>query len=152
SALPIVVGVHARRFLDHVPSPLRVQRPDHLRSLVERLEREGLFHGAEAPPAATIADLRLVHRDSYVEWVRNLGEGFLDPETAVHRCTFDIARLAAGGVLLATRSAGRAVHRTIALVRPPGHHAGPDYGGGVCYLTNLAIAAAGQVAAGRRVA
>jgi len=37
-------------------------------------------------------------------------------------------------------------------VRPPGHHAGPDYGGGFCYLNNVAIAAADQVADGRRVA
>jgi acetoin utilization deacetylase AcuC-like enzyme len=28
-----------------------------------------------------------------------------------------------------------------ALVRPPGHHAGPDYMGGYCYLNNAAIAA-----------
>src|SRR5206468_640248 len=41
---------------------------------------------------------------------------------------------------------------TVALVRPPGHHAGPDYGGGFCYLNNVAVAAADQVAEGRRVA
>ncbi len=152
SALPIVVIVYDPRFLDHVPSPLHVERPDRLRSIVERLERERLFHGVETPPTATIADLRLVHREWYVDLVRNLGEGFLDPETAVHRDTFDIALLAAGGVLLATRSAVRDGHPTIALVRPPGHHAGPDYGGGFCYLNNVAIAAAEQVAAGRRVA
>ena len=149
---PSYVIVYDSRFLDHVPSPLHVERPDRLRSIVERLEREGLFQGVEMPPTATIADLRRVHRESYVERVRNLGEGFLDPETAVHRGTFDIAGLAAGGVLLATRSAVRDRHPTIALVRPPGHHAGPDYGGGFCYLNNVAIAAAEQVAAGRRVA
>ncbi len=76
----------------------------------------------------------------------------MDPETAVHRDTFDIGLLAVGGVLLATRSAVRDGHPSIALVRPPGHHAGPDYGGGFCYLNNVAIAAAEQVAAGRRVA
>jgi acetoin utilization deacetylase AcuC-like enzyme len=40
----------------------------------------------------------------------------------------------------------------VALVRPPGHHAGPDYGGGFCYLNNVAAAAADQVAQGHRVA
>src|SRR5256885_4967524 len=151
-ALPIVVIVYDPRFLDRVPSPLHVERPVRLRSIVERLEREGLFHGVETPPTATIAELRRVHRESYVERVRNLGEGFLDPETAVHPGTFDIAGLAAGGVLLATRSAVRDGHPTLALVRPPGHHAGPDYGGGFCYLNNVAVAAADQVAEGRRVA
>src|SRR2546426_5866286 len=152
SALPAVVTVYDPRFLGPVPSPLHVERPDRLRSIVERLEREGLFRGVETAPTAAIADLRRVHRESYVERVRNLGEGFLDPETAVHRGTFDIAGLAAGGVLLATRSAVRDGHPTIALVRPPGHHAGPDYGGGVCYLDNIAIPPAGQIAPGRRVA
>jgi acetoin utilization deacetylase AcuC-like enzyme len=146
------VIVYDPRFLDHVSSPLHVERPDRLRSIVARLEREGLFHDIERPPNATIADLRRVHRESYVELVRNLGEGFLDPETAIHRNTFDIALLAAGGVLLGTRVAVRENRPTVALVRPPGHHAGPDYGGGFCYLNNVAVAAAEQVAAGRRVA
>ena len=39
-----------------------------------------------------------------------------------------------------------------ALCRPPGHHAGPDYLGGYCYVNNAAVAAAEAVAAGKRVA
>ena len=39
-----------------------------------------------------------------------------------------------------------------ALCRPPGHHCGPDYLGGYCYLNNAAIAAEAGAAAGRRVA
>jgi len=39
-----------------------------------------------------------------------------------------------------------------ALCRPPGHHCGPDYLGGYCYLNNAAIAAEAAVAAGKRVA
>jgi len=146
------VIVYDPRFLDHVPSPFHVERADRLRAVVNRLEREGLFHDVERPVPATIADLRRVHRESYVDLFRNLDEGFLDPETAVHRGTFDIALLAAGATLDATRIAMREGRPTVALVRPPGHHAGPDYGGGFCYLNNLAVAAAEQVANGRRVA
>src|SRR5207237_9319438 len=96
----------------------------------------------ESTPAETSADLRRVHRVSYVELVRSLREGFLDPETAVHRDTFDIGLLAVGGVLLATRSAVRDGHPSIALVRPPGHHAGPGYGGGLCFLNYGALVGA----------
>jgi acetoin utilization deacetylase AcuC-like enzyme len=149
---PADVIVYDPRFLDHVASPLHVERPDRLRSIVERLEREGLFHGVERPSPATAADLLRVHRETYVDLVRNLDEGVLDPETAVHPETFDIALLAAGGVLHATRYSVREGRPTVALVRPPGHHAGPDYGGGFCYLNNVAIAAAEQAALGRRVA
>src|SRR5207237_2366991 len=62
------------------------------------------------------------------------------------------ATLAVGAVLDATRTAVRDGRATVALVRPPGHHAGPDYGGGFCYLNNVAVAAAEQAAAGRKVA
>ena len=39
-----------------------------------------------------------------------------------------------------------------ALCRPPGHHAGPDFYGGFCYLNNAAIAARYLEDAGNRVA
>ncbi|MBN1580152.1 MAG: hypothetical protein JXA89_05575 [Anaerolineae bacterium] len=39
-----------------------------------------------------------------------------------------------------------------ALCRPPGHHAGPDFFGGYCYLNNAAIAAHCLCQAGGRVA
>jgi acetoin utilization deacetylase AcuC-like enzyme len=146
------VIAYGRRFLDHVSSPLHVERPERLASIVARLQREGLFTDVMEPAPATMADLERVHRKPYVDSFRNLGEGFLDPETAVHPETFAIASLAAGAVLQATRSAVRESRPTIALVRPPGHHAGPDYGGGFCYLNNVAVAAANQVAGGRRIA
>ena len=50
---------------------------------------------------------------------------------------------ALGAVLSGERSA-------FALCRPPGHHAGPDYMGGYCYLNNSAVAAEAALAAGRR--
>jgi len=40
---------------------------------------------------------------------------------------------------------------SFALCRPPGHHSGPDYCGGYCYLNNAAIAAEQARRAGRRV-
>ncbi len=140
------------RFLDHVVSPHHVERPDRLRAIVERLKRERLYAGVEAATPATREDLERVHRSTYVDYVRNLGDGFLDPETAVHPETFEIAAAAVGAVLGATRAAIRDGRPAVALVRPPGHHAGPDYGGGFCYLNNVAVAAADSAAQGRRVA
>src|SRR3989441_2340747 len=149
---PSAVLVYDPRFLDHVASPLHVERPDRLRSIVSHLERAGLFTDVERASPATAAEAKRVHRETYVEYFQNLGEGLLDPETAVHPGTFDLALLAAGAVLQGTRFAARNGRPAVALVRPPGHHAGPDYGGGFCYLNNVAIAAADQVAEGRRVA
>ncbi len=151
-ALPRPVLVYDPRFLDHVASPFHVERPDRLRSIVSHLETAGLFTDVEQGPPATVAELKRVHRETYLEHFQNLSEGLLDPETAVHPGTFDLALLASGAVLHGTRSAVRDRHATVALVRPPGHHAGPDYGGGFCYLNNVAVAAAEQVAEGQRVA
>ncbi len=39
-----------------------------------------------------------------------------------------------------------------ALCRPPGHHAGPNFFGGACYLNNTAVAAQWLVQQGKRVA
>src|SRR5881396_479269 len=149
---PSTVLVYDPRFLDHVSSPFHVERPDRLRSIVSHLERAGLFTDVERASPATVAEVKRVHRETYLEYFQALGEGLLDPETAVHPGTFDLALLAAGAVLHGTRSAARTGRPTVSLVRPPGHHAGPDYGGGFCYLNNVAIAAVDQVAEGRRVA
>ena len=59
-------------------------------------------------------------------------------------CAIDAARA------VATASGPRAA---MALTRPPGHHAGPDFFGGYCFLNNAAIAAQVLLDAGaRRVA
>lgn len=140
------------RFLEHVSSPMHVERPERLQAILDRLGTEGLLNDVHAPTAATPAELRRVHRATFLEFFQDLNEGFLDPETAVHPETWDIALLAAGAVLAATRESYADGRPAVALVRPPGHHAGPDYGGGFCYLNNVAAAAADQVAQGRRVA
>jgi acetoin utilization deacetylase AcuC-like enzyme len=57
------------------------------------------------------------------------------------QCAVKAADLVAGGKAAA-----------YALCRPPGHHAGVDHCGGLCYLNNCAVAARRLQAAGRRVA
>ena len=140
------------RFLEHVSSPMHVERPERLQAIVDRLRAEGLFQDVHAPKPATLAQLRRVHRAPFLEYFENLNEGFLDPETAVHPETWGIALLAAGATIQATQESYARGRPAVALVRPPGHHAGPDYGGGFCYLNNVAAAAADQVAQRRRVA
>ena len=147
-----IVLFYDPRFLEHVPSPMHVERPERLKAIVDRLRAEGLFRNVQAPSPATLAELRRVHRATFLEFFENLREGFLDAETAVHPETWDIALLAVGATIQAAREAAIRGKPAVALVRPPGHHAGPDYGGGFCYLNNVAAAAADQVALRRRVA
>ncbi len=139
------------KFLEHVSSPMHVERPERLQAIVDRLRAEDLFQDVHEPTPATLPQLRRVHRPTFLEFFESLHEGYLDPETAVHPETWGIALLAAGATIQAANEVFAEGKPGLALVRPPGHHAGPDYGGGFCYLNNVAAAAADQVAQGRRV-
>ena len=86
---------------------MHVERPDRLKAIVERLEREELFSDVRMPSPATLEELRRVHRTTLLEFFENLEEGFLDPETAVHPETWGSAPLAAGAAIPATREASR---------------------------------------------
>ena len=55
--------------------------------------------------------------------------------------TWDAAVASAHTALEAARLALEGERETYALCRPPGHHAYADFGGGFCYLNNVAIAA-----------
>lgn len=95
------------------------------------------------PTPATEEDLLRVHTRQHVDFIRDLskkGGGIIDPDTIASENTYDIARLAAGGVILAgevvmQEKAGN----SFALVRPPGHHATSSRAMGFCYFNNVAI-------------
>ncbi len=56
--------------------------------------------------------------------------------------TFEIARLAVGGVLAAVKAVmAGTVHNVFCAVRPPGHHAEHAAARGFCFFNNVAIAA-----------
>jgi acetoin utilization deacetylase AcuC-like enzyme len=95
---------------------------------------------------ATDEDLRLCHTRAYIEQVRReCAEGrytLSTGDTDLCPATHDVARRAAGAVLAATDAVmAGTVRSAFCPVRPPGHHAGADFGMGFCVFNNVAIGA-----------
>ena len=63
------------------------------------------------------------------------------------RDTYETALLAAGGAIRASEEALLGVP-AFGLVRPPGHHAGPDRYWGYCFFNNIAVAITRLLASG----
>jgi len=143
--------VYGHRYLDHIQTIDHPESPARLVAITSALAECGLMGDAAAPAPASKAAAEGVHGKAYVEMLESFGEGPLDPDTFLREQTFEIALLAMGGAVQAAEKAFEGTP-SIALVRPPGHHAGPDYGCGFCYLNNAAAAAQRFAAEGRRVA
>ncbi|PKK85373.1 MAG: histone deacetylase [Thermoplasmata archaeon HGW-Thermoplasmata-1] len=89
--------------------------------------------------------LRGVHSEYMINEVRRIsdaGGGWIDIDTYVSRGSYDIARLAAGTALQASRMVidGK-LESAFCAVRPPGHHATKHLSMGFCLFNNVAVAA-----------
>ena len=128
-----------------------------LRNLVEvtGLSRHLSLRRAEA---ATEADLRRVHPESYLSAFKAMsdaGGGELGLRTPFGKGGYEIAALSAGLATAALHAVltGEAAN-AYALSRPPGHHCTADFPNGFCLLNNIAVAIRAAQAQGlaRRVA
>jgi acetoin utilization deacetylase AcuC-like enzyme len=118
-------------------------------SIMQGMEAWNLTNQTERvlPVHASREQLECVHSAAYVQQVEALskrGGGMLDLDTPVCNASYEIALLAAGGLLKAVDAVmdeSNQLKRVFALVRPPGHHANARRGRGFCIFNNVAIAA-----------
>ncbi len=131
------------------PGELHPEHPARLRAIDDQLLASGLLSYLDChdAPQATLEQIERVHDRAYVENLFNIspleGELHLDPDTIMTPDTLEAALRACGAAVLATELVlrGQAINAFCA-IRPPGHHAGPDYAMGFCLFNNVAVAAA----------
>ncbi len=123
-------------------TPGHPECPERIEAIVSRLPEVITPSDLIMPQPATEEHLALAHDPNYVNFIKDFGSGYMDSDSFIHPHTHDMAALAAGGAIQAVEFTFENKIPTYALTRPPGHHAGGDYGGGFCYFNNIAIAAA----------
>ena len=128
-------------FLGHVQDSFHPESPERLKGIMNKLKEYGLWNDVIPSKPGRPETLLLVHDEGYIDFIRTCGECALTMDTAVHHETYGIAALSAECAVDAVKYSKREGKPTFALTRPPGHHAGRDYGMGFCYFNNIAIAA-----------
>jgi len=132
--------------LGHEPHAGNPERPGRLAAVTAALADGGLDLDSREAPFADRLDLELVHEPDYLDSIARAAprEGLsrLDPDTWMSPGSLTAASRAAGGVVAAARAvAAGEIQRAFCAVRPPGHHAGPDFAMGFCIYSNIAVAA-----------
>lgn len=139
--------VKDKRYLKHSAGHTHPESPERLAAIYEMLNNPSMawkFMEIE-PREATHKEIETIHTPSYVEFIAGTAgqrSVYLDPDTATSPESYEIARLAVGGLCNAIDSVieGKA-DNAFAFVRPPGHHAEADSAAGFCIFNNVAIGA-----------
>ena len=133
-------------------TPGHPECPERIEAIISRLPEVISPTDMIMPEPASEDQLALAHDPDHVSFIRDFGEGYMDADSYIHPHTFDMASLAAGGAIQAAEYSFDNKAPTYALTRPPGHHAGSNYGGGFCYFNNVAIAGASLLKKVKKVA
>jgi len=144
--------VYSPKFLLH-SSHGHPERPERLVAIMEFLEKMPFFNNLHIIQPSLLGEENIeeIHSHEMIERVKNT-VGWLDPDTYTNKESYEIAKLAAGGVVMACMDVVNEKEKNaFALIRPPGHHATSSRSMGFCLFNNVALAAHAVAKKGKKV-
>jgi len=131
--------VYHRKALDHEQWEGHPESPFRLKTIRKKLIKEGLWNDVIPPIMIKDDDVLKVHTERHLERLKAGGNIPADADTMLMDETYGLAMVSASIATTAVQLAMKGIP-SLALTRPPGHHAGKEGIRGFCYLNNAAIA------------